>query len=89
MQEIHYGRIEGLVVRDGQPTFTPPPRVVAELKFGGDNAPRRETLSADFLLKAQVLDLFRQLDMLGNGTIEVLEIKAGLPFRAFLPKASA
>jgi hypothetical protein len=89
MQEIHYGRLENLVVRDGQPLFSPPPRVVREVKFGGDNSPRRDLASADFLLKDQILDLFSQLDALGNGTIEVLEIKAGLPFRAFLPRASA
>jgi hypothetical protein len=89
MQEVNYGRIEGLVVRNGQPTFTPPPRIIREVKFGGDNSPRRDLASADFLLKDQIIDLFCQLDSLGEGVIEVLEIKAGLPFRAFLPRASA
>lgn len=51
------------------------------MKFGGENAPLLEKVNATFALKSQVIDLFRQLDGISCGQIEVLEIKHGLPFR--------
>ena len=89
MQTINFGRIESLAVRGGDPVFDPKPRVVREIKFGGENGPRPETVTADFRLKAQVVDLFRELDHLRDGTVEVLEIKHGLPFRVFVAEAAA
>jgi len=81
MQKLNFGRIENLVVRDGQPVLSPPPRVIREIKFGGENGPRPEATIEDFALKAQVVGLLRYLDELQDGVIGVLEIKHGLPFR--------
>jgi len=81
MQQINFGRIEDLHVVDGEPAFAPPPRVIREVKFGGDNRPRPEAAKADFALKAEVIDLFAQLEEVGNGVITRLEIQRGLPFR--------
>jgi hypothetical protein len=81
MQRINFGRIEGLSVRCGQPVMAPPPRVVREIKFGGENGPRPESGKDDFSLKAQVRDLFAQLEVLGDGVIPCIEIQRGLPFR--------
>lgn len=89
MQSIHFGRVENLVVRGGEPSFDPPPRVVREVKFGGDNGPRPELATGDFKLKAQVVELFRELDRLGDGTALVLEVKHGLPFRLLVAEAAA
>ena len=81
MQGINFGRIEDLVVHDGEPVFDPPPRVVRQVKFCGENGPRLERSSTDFALKAQVVELFEQLDQLRNGTVESVEIKHGIPFQ--------
>ncbi len=81
MQRVNFGRVDGLVVRNGEPVLDPPPRVVREVKFGGDNGPHPKTSSEDFLLKSQVRDLFAQFEELGDGTIHSIEIKHGLPFR--------
>ena len=81
MQRINYGRIERLVVRRGQPVLNPPPRIIREIKFGGENGPRTEVGKPDFTLKAQVRDMFAQLEALGDGVIPCLEIQRGLPFR--------
>ncbi len=89
MQSINFGRIENLIVRGGEPSLVPPPRVVREVKFGGDNGPRPELATDDFRLKAQVVDLFRELDRLGSGTVEALEVKHGLPFRLLVAEAIA
>ncbi len=84
MQRLNFGRIENLVVRDGDPVLTPAPELVREVKFGGDNGPRPEVSDADFALKDQVIDLIESLSSLGNGRVELLEVKHGLPFRALI-----
>ena len=81
MQEINFGCIEELVVREGEPVFKPSPRVVREIKFGGENGPRPELAADDFALKAQVVELFSYLTQLGNGKVESIDIKHGIPFR--------
>ena len=89
MHRINFGRIFDLEVRDGQPVMDPPPRVVREIKFGGDNGPRPEVAKADFTLKAQVRDLFAQLEALGDGVIPCIEIQRGLPFRMTVEEVCA
>jgi len=82
MQRINFGRIEGLTVRGGEPVFDTdaPPRVMQDVKFGGENGPRQEAHTADFALKLQVVELFGHFDRLVNARIESLTIKHGLPF---------
>jgi len=81
MQEINFGRIERLGIKEGDPLFDPPPKIVREVKFGGDNGVRPEASTEDFVLKAQVVDLFRQFDGISTGQIDLIEVKHGLPFR--------
>jgi hypothetical protein len=80
MRDIHFGRIEYLLVRDGEPVWDPPPRIVREVKFPRE-IPCGATLGAEFLLKQQVVELLNFFDQMQDGTIAVLEIKHGLPFR--------
>jgi len=89
MQRINYGRIEGLPVRRGEPVMDPLPRVVREIKFGGENGPRPESAKADFTLKAPVRELFAQLEALGDGVIPCIEIQRGLPFRMTVEEVCA
>lgn len=84
LQEVNFGRIHDLAVRGGEPVLQPRPRVVREHKFGGENGPRPERSAPDFLLKEQVVDLMCLFDELVDGTIELLEVKHGLPFRVFV-----
>jgi len=79
-QRWNFARIEGLVVRNGEPVLHPLPRVVREHKFGNENGPRPESRLDDFALKPQLIDLFCMFDDLGDGTIDVVVIKHGLPF---------
>ena len=81
MQELNYGHLEDLVVRDGEPVFDPPPRVVHDVKFCAENSPRPEVSREDFTLKAKVCDLFAQMEAMGSGIIIRLEVQAGLPFK--------
>jgi hypothetical protein len=89
MQSINFGRIEHLLVHDGEPTVDPRPVVVREYKFGGENGPRPELTTDYFLLKQQVVELFAFFDELRDGVIDALEIKHGLPFRMIVTEAPA
>jgi hypothetical protein len=89
MQSINFGRIEGLPIRGGEPVLDASPRVVREIKIGGENGPRSERAADNFLLKVQVIELLEHLTSLRNGTIEVLEIKHGLPFRLLVAGIAA
>ena len=84
-QEWNFARVENLVVRDGEPVLDPRPLVIREYKFGSENGPRPEASLDNFVLKPQVLDLFRVLDEVRDGTIGVIVLKHGLPFSAELP----
>jgi hypothetical protein len=86
MQSLHYGRIESLAVRAGEPIFNPPPVATREVKFGADAPPER---GGDFLLKAQVVELLARLARLGDGTVPLIEVKGGLPFRMLLTEPVA
>ncbi|QEL20712.1 hypothetical protein [Limnoglobus roseus] len=88
MQSIGFGRIEYLHVVDGEPALLdPPPAVVREYKFGGENGPRPERGLDAFLLKVQVVELFQMFDRMGTGVVLALDVKHGLPFRAAVPGA--
>lgn len=89
MQRINFGRIEGLKFAAGEPVLDPRPVLVREHKFGGENGPRAELATDDFLLKQQVVELFAFFDQLRDGEIEVLEIKHGLPFRMIVREVAA
>jgi hypothetical protein len=81
MQENPYSRIEQLTVFNGEPQFGPTTKVIAELKFGVGDGPRREAELTDFILKKEHVELFQQLDEIGSGVILALEVRGGLPFR--------
>jgi len=81
LQQLNFGRVEKLQVRNGEPSFDPPPGVIYEVKFGGDNGTRPERAADDFLLKAQVVELLAHLERLGDGTVALIEVKYGLPFK--------
>jgi len=89
MQQVAYGRIEQVLVVNGEPLLNPPPRMVREIKFAANNGPRPESVKNDFVLKAQVVDLFAQMEALGNGMIRTIEVQRGLPFRMTVEEVCA
>ena len=88
MQDIRFGRIEGMAVHEGMPVFDHRPVIFREIKFGGESGPRQPGVSANFALKTQVLELFDHLQRLGDGLVECLEIKNGLPFRMIVKETA-
>ena len=82
MQWLTFGRIERLVIRDGEPVENPAARIVREVKFGTcEQGPRGELGMRDFALKLAVRQLFEQFDRVRDGVIELIEVRHGLPHR--------
>jgi hypothetical protein len=81
MQRLNFGRIEGLKIYNGQPVFHPAPRVIQDIKIGGENGPRPELNIDDFALKSAVIEFFDHLERIDNGTLESIEVKYGMPFK--------
>jgi hypothetical protein len=87
MRRLHYGHIEHLTLHGGEPDLdASPPRLTREIKFPSHGGPRPDP-DGDFLLKAQVVDLFRVLDSL-HGNVVTIEVRDGLPFRLFITYAA-
>lgn len=88
MQELNFGRIENLHFAGGDPILLdPPPLVVFDYKLGSVNAPRPERERDRFVLKSQILELFEILERFGEGVVELIDVKHGLPFRLTIPKS--
>src|SRR5438128_2216877 len=81
MRRLHYGQVQDLHVRGGQPVFDPAPRLVRDIKLVSETLPRPEAGQQDYLLKEQVLELLRYLERVRDGVIDAIEVKDGLPFR--------
>ena len=81
MQEINFGGIEQLEIRNGQPVMERYHRIIKDIKFGGDNGMRVERSMGEYALKKQHHDLFDQLDCLRNAVICQLVIQNGLPIK--------
>lgn len=88
-QTINLGGIEELEIRNGEPEFSPPPLVLVELKLDREDGPRPERCLEQFQLLEQVVRFFDQLARLGDGTIECIEVRHGLPFRMVIEAAPA
>jgi hypothetical protein len=80
MQEIGFGHIDNLMIRDGLPIFDPPPRVIVDIKFGADNGPHTQLANPEFALKQSIADLIAQLAQIGTGMVVCLMVRHGLPF---------
>ena len=68
-------------MRNARPLLGRGEIVVWDHKFGSDEASPSTASATDFQLKRQVRELFDYLRRLGDGTIDVLEVRHGLPFR--------
>jgi hypothetical protein len=80
-QTINFGRIEELEIRNGEPVFSPEPRVFLELKLDAADGPRPERRLDRFELRSQVERFIGQVARMKDGTVERVEVRHGLPFR--------
>ncbi|MBL8822442.1 MAG: hypothetical protein JNJ77_07640 [Planctomycetia bacterium] len=83
-QELNFGKIQQLHVKAGEPLLTPSPRILKDLKIPGANDARVESHLKDFELKREHLEFFHHLHALGDGVLELIEVRHGLPVRLLI-----
>jgi len=81
LQEVNFGELQGIQVRDSDPIFDATSVVILDAKLDKEEVPRQELDLNDFALCTEVLRLMSRLDELKNGTIQRLEVRAGIPRR--------
>jgi hypothetical protein len=80
-QITNYGQIQNLEIRYCEPALTPPPSVLVEIKLDGQEKARPESALPDFVLREEVCRLLARFDQLGNGFIDRIEVRGGIPRR--------
>jgi len=81
LQTVNFGELQNIQVRNGEPMFGDAAVTVFDTKSDKDEGPRAEIGLPDFLLNAEASHLIARLDEFKNGTIQRLEVRAGIPRR--------
>lgn len=80
-QAVNFGETQGVRVVDSNPIFEPDTAVVIDAKLDKAEELRAELALADFELRDEVCRLMARLDDVKDGTIERIEVRAGIPRR--------
>jgi hypothetical protein len=89
MQQLGFGRFEGLRIDNGEVLLDPWPTTVRGVKFGSEDAATSRTPPEEFQLKRQVIELLAYVRKVDAGEIRTLEIRHGLPFSMEVELADA
>lgn len=81
--EIRFGRFENLKIKESLPVLDPPPRLVRDVKLKSSESPAPFSQGE---VKDHVVAMIREFRLIGDGTVERLEIKNGLPFRIIVER---
>lgn len=84
-QTINHGCIENLEVRSCEPIFDPLPVMLKDVKLDVDEGPRPELSLTDFVVSHEVMRLMSLLDKMKCGTVQRVEVRAGVPRRITAP----
>ena len=78
LADIHFGRVERLNVVAGEPVIDDQVLAIRLVRITGTSTPR-PPVSADPVLRKELVALFQHLDRLGNGRLRRIEVAYGLP----------
>ena len=84
IESLGFGHIERLNVRNGEPCFASPPRILEEIRLATEPEERADRNDLETLKKA-IGDLYSQLSRLGEGVVDI-EVRHSLPFRLVLER---
>ena len=83
IQELEFGVIERVSVRDGEPLLVATTRIIEEVTLASSQRRHFHHGSADFTLTREFECLFDQLKKLQNGTVDI-QIRHSRPFRLII-----
>ena len=78
-QQLNFGKVIALGVVRREPVFNDDTRTLVDLKLDIEDGPRPKLALDDFELPSEWVKLFAKLDAIGDGVIDEVEIRAGLP----------
>jgi hypothetical protein len=92
MHRVQFGRFERLVIKNGEPSYDPPPGLIRVSRIGA--ATLDSDLGSecgDWALTNHVIELVEEFRRIGDGIVHRLEFRNGLPvlIEAPLPAQSA
>src|ERR1017187_5523002 len=80
MHSVRFGRFENLLVKDGEPWFDPPPRLIRVTRIERTSADSAlDVDSGDWALSSHFVKLVEEFGHIENGIISRLEFRHGLP----------
>jgi hypothetical protein len=82
-QDMNFGQIRDLHVRNSDPVWDPAPTVLSQIKLDTEDTPRPEADLPDFKLSPQIQRLMGGLDQLRDGRIERIDVREGIPRHLF------
>jgi hypothetical protein len=77
--EVQFGRIENLMIINGEPHFGTETRLIRTITFTGADNRSKSRVADDFPLKRPWIELFDHFALIGDGLIEKIDLKAGMP----------
>jgi len=80
---LDFGRIVGLRIKFGEPCFSPPPRVIQDIKLSSGSSDPIDIKETDSRMLKACENLFAHLDNLRDGIVDI-EIRHFLPFRLII-----
>ena len=85
IESLCFGTIERLCVRGGLPCYELEPRIVQAIKLDSEPERKLDDGPADLTLKKEFENLFDQLILLGDATVDI-EIRHGIPCKLVLER---
>jgi hypothetical protein len=78
-QRVRFGRVYSVAVCRGEPVVKSGVRWTRLVKVGGENGPHPAADIDDFVLKREVREFLTLIAELGDGAIQTIEVRNGLP----------
>lgn len=79
MREVGWGKIENLQIRNGEPILGTPTHIRRDISLDKDYVPSR--YRPEEKLKPHVVKLLKEFRKTRDGTVPMIRIQDGLPFR--------
>ena len=86
IEKLVFGRIEQLLIQNGEPLYERATRIVQEIKLGSEPERRPDRSSADLTLKKEFESLFNHLTQIRDGIVDI-EIRHSIPFKLVLNRS--
>lgn len=88
LRDVHFGRVQALIVRGGEPVFDPPPVIVRTVKLGAPAAVNSPKAAPQRLTPAAA-DLLDRIRRLGDGIVHRIQVVDGQPVLAELEERAS